>query len=160
MIAVGRKQIVPISFGSTSYIPRDTTVPLISEGGQVVQYDYTPKDTSGSSKLLIQANFWMGESSNVTNKFTGALFINDTCVHVQSHGSKEAAVDTTWFWIQHYASHSGSAVDIEIRVDRASGVQVNPQSQSTSGDTQYESGSTAYGGSISNSELIVWEITA
>jgi len=160
VIKVGRKQILPLDFGSGSGIPRDNTIPQIGEGNQVIQYDFTPKDTSGSSKLLIQANFWMAERANVTNKFAGALFINDTCVHVQAHGSKEASVDWTTFFMQHYASHSGSAVDIEIRSDGGNEVSVNPQSQSGAGDTNYTGGGSSFGGSVSNSELIVWEITA
>lgn len=159
VIQVGRKQIVPIDFGSGSRFPRDNTLPQIGEGGQVIQYDFTPKDTSGSSKLLIQANFWQGERGNVTNKFTGAIFINDTCVHVQSHGAKETA-DWTTFFMQHYASHSGSVVDIEIRCDANSNTSVNPQSQTYDGGSYYTSGASSYGGSVSTSELIVWEITA
>ena len=159
VIKVGRKQIVPIDFNSGSGIPRDNTLPQIGEGGQVIQYDFTPKDTTGSSKLLIQANFWQGERGNVTNKFTGALFINDTCVHVQSHGAKETS-DWTTFFMQHYASHSGSAVDIEIRCDAGDNISVNAQSQSGVGSTYYTQGGSSFGGSVSNSELIVWEITA
>jgi len=160
VIKVGRKQIVPVDYASGGHnFNRDNTIPLITEGSQVIQYDFTPKDTSGSSKLLIQANFWMGERGNVTNKFTGALFINNTCVHVQSHGAKEGA-DWTTFFIQHYASHSGSAVDIEIRSDSGTNISVNPQSQTAAADTYYTAGSSSFGGSVSNSELIVWEITA
>lgn len=153
-----RKQIVPVDFSGGAYIPRDNTLPQITEGGQVVQYDYVPKDISGSSKLLIQANFWMGERDNVTNKFTAALFINDTCVNVQSHGAPDSAAHFSVFYFQHYLTHSGSSADIEIRADNQSSVSVNPQSQSAVYGTLYTSGFSAYGGSVSNSELIVWEI--
>ena len=160
VIQVGRKQIVPVDFSGGATIPRDNTIPLITEGGQVIQYDYTPKDTSGSSKLLIQANFWMGERANVNNKFNTALFIDDTCVSVQSHGAEDNYTHWSAYFFQHYLTHSGSTVDVEIRADSITNVSVNPQSQSGTYGALYTSASSSFGGSVSNSELIVWEITA
>jgi hypothetical protein len=158
VIQVGRKQIVPVDFSGGVKIPRDNTLPLITEGGQVIQYNYTPKDTTGSSILLIEANFWVGETANTTNRFTAALFIDDVCVHVQSHGNKDTTADFTTFFMQHYASHSSSTVDIEVRCDNVSGISVNPQSQNLAGGSSYTSGNSSFGGSVSNSELIIWEI--
>lgn len=160
VIKVGRKQIVPLDFSGGDDIPRDNTIPLITEGGQVIQYDYTPKDTTGSSILLIQANFWMGERANVTNKFTVALFIDDTCVSVQSHGADDNTSHWSAYFFQHYLTHSGTVVDVEIRADDKTSVSVNPQMQNINYGGLYTSGSSSYGGSVSNSELIVWEITA
>lgn len=157
VIRVGRKQILPLDFTVTSIIPRDTTPPLITEGASVVQHNYTPK--MSNSSILIQANFWMGESSNVTNKFTAALFINDICVHAQSHGAKDGATtDFTTFFIQDWITHNGSTLDIEIRADSSSGISINPQSLDTTSGTLYGSGVTRFGGGLSTSELIIWEI--
>ena len=159
VIRVARKIITPIDFSVSSIIPRDTTPPLINEGGSVVQVDYTPK--MSTSSILIQANFWMGETSNVTNKFTAALFINDTCVHVQSHGAKDGAnTDFTTFFIQDWITHNGTTLDIEIRADSASGISINPQALDTTSGTLYGTGTTRFGGGLSNSELIIWEIMA
>ena len=157
VIRVARKIITPIDFTITSIIPRDTTPPQINEGGSVVQVNYTPK--MASSSILIQANFWMAETTNVINKFTAALFINDVCVHAQSHGAKDGTnPDLGVFFIQDWITHNGNTLDIEIRADSQSGISVNPQALDGTAGTLYGSGTTRFGGGLSNSELIIWEI--
>ena len=162
VVKVDRIDIDPVDFSGGAYIPRDATPPTITEGGQVIQKNYVPKLPQNQSYLLIQAHFWMGELSNSQNRFGSALFINDSCVAASVKGSSESNSDTinfTPFTYLFYHLHNGSTVDIEIRADNNNGASVNPSTISGSFNATYTSGSTAFGGGLAKSQLVIWEIS-
>ena len=61
---------------SQSNFPSDNTIPQISEGTQFFSQAYTP--STANCDLVITAHCRLGESSNVANIMTMALFINDS----------------------------------------------------------------------------------
>lgn len=145
--AIKKVQFIPIPpktlTGSTSNIPRDNTLPLITEGTQVVQSDYTP--AASSSTIFVDACFYIGESSNVANTFLSALFFNDVCVNARSVIG--AATMAQWARLQAlFSNTTGNALDIEIRCDRNSAFRINGSHQGTSSVTYVTAGSSTFGG--------------
>jgi hypothetical protein len=57
---------------TTVIIPRDNTIPQITEGGQFLSLAITPK--SATSKLLIQGNLWWASSTGASTWTQVALF--------------------------------------------------------------------------------------
>ena len=157
-----RAQVDPVDFtGTTATIPRDNTLPQITEGGQVLQYDYTP--TLSSSTIVIWSHFHMAETSNVTNAFCGALFINDTCVNVRSvTGMSESdGGDAGHIFLQtEFNNTDGSSIDIEIRSDKINNLSINPQHLSIGNATNYTAAGSSFGGAdaTNGSYLYIMEI--
>lgn len=145
--AIKKVQFIPIPpktlTGSISNIPRDNTLPLITEGTQVVQSDYTP--AASSSTIFVDACFYIGESSNVANTFLSALFFNDVCVNARSVIG--AATMAQWARLQaSFSNTTGNALDIEIRCDRNPAFRINGSHQGTSSVTYVTAGSSTFGG--------------
>lgn len=145
--ALKKIQVIPIPptsvTGSLDLIPLDNTLPLITEGFQVVQANFTPAETS--STIFVDATFRIGEDSNVVNSFTAALFFNDTCVNVRN--ILGVSNKTTWQRLQAlFTNTTGSALDIEIRCDQRSEFEINGQYFSTT-STAFDSPTTStFGG--------------
>lgn len=145
--ALKKIQFIPIPpqaiTGTTDYIPRDNTLPLITEGFQVVQANYTPAETT--STIFVDGTFYIGERSNVANVFCGVLFFNDTCVNVKSIlGANNQA---TWLRLQaSFSNTTGNALDIEIRCDQNSNFEINGQHLGTSSGTFVSNAGSAFGG--------------
>ena len=145
--AIKKVQFIPIPpktlTGSISNIPRDNTLPQITEGTQVVQSDYTP--AASSSTIFVDACFYIGESSNVANTFLSALFFNDVCVNARSVIG--AATMAQWARLQaSFSNTTGNALDIEIRCDQNSAFRINGSHQGTSSVTYVTAGSSTFGG--------------
>ena len=156
-----RVPVVPVNFSSTAFLPRDNTVPLINEGGQVLQYDYTP--ALSSSTIMIWTHFHMAEVANVGNAFAGALFVNNTCVNVRATTGMSASGDgdaAHIFLETQFSNSDGSAVDIEIRADSANNYSINPQHLSTANDAAYTVAGSSFGGTdaINGTYLFIMEI--
>jgi len=156
-----RVPVVPVNFSSTALIPRDNTIPLINEGGQVLQYDYTP--ALSSSTIMIWTHFHMAETTNVGNAFAGALFVNNTCVNVRATTgmSHDSGGDAAHLFLETQFSNSdGSAVDIEIRTDSVNTFSINPQHLSTANDQSYTVAGSSFGGTdaINGTYLFIMEI--
>ena len=156
-----RVPVVPVNFSSTALIPRDNTIPLINEGGQVLQYDYTP--ALSSSTIMIWTHFHMAETTNVGNAFAGALFVNNTCVNVRATTGMSASGDgdaAHIFLETQFSNSDGSAVDIEIRADSANNYSINPQHLSTANDAAYTVAGSSFGGTdaINGTYLFIMEI--
>ena len=156
-----RVPVVPVNFSSTALIPRDNTIPLINEGGQVLQYDYTP--ALSSSTIMIWTHFHMAETTNVGNAFAGALFVNNTCVNVRATTgmSHDSGGDAAHLFLETQFSNSdGSAVDIEIRTDSLNTFSINPQHLSTANDQSYTVAGSSFGGTdaINGTYLFIMEI--
>ena len=145
--AVKKVQFIPIPpktlTGSISNIPRDNTLPQITEGTQVVQSDYTP--AASSSTIFVDACFYIGENSNVANTFVSALFFNDACVNARSVIG--AATMAQWCRLQaSFSNSTGNALDIEIRCDNNSAFRINGSHLGTSSTTYVTAGSSSFGG--------------
>tara|TARA_R110000822_G_scaffold51308_1_gene133464 strand:- start:747 stop:1571 length:825 start_codon:yes stop_codon:yes gene_type:complete len=156
-----RVPVVPVNFTTTAFLPRDNTVPLINEGGQVLQYDYTP--ALSSSTIMIWTHFHMAEVANVGNAFAGALFVNNTCVNVRATTGMSASGDgdaAHIFLETQFSNSDGSAVDIEIRADSANNYSINPQHLSTANDAAYTVAGSSFGGTdaINGTYLFIMEI--
>jgi hypothetical protein len=154
--AIKKMELIPIIpktlTGSISNIPRDNTLPQITEGVQVVQSNYTP--AASSSTIFVDACFYIGESSNVANTFGGALFFNDTCVNAKIvMGAGNMAQ-----WIRLQASFSntnGNALDIEVRCDNNSAFRINGSHLGTSSTTFVTAASSCFGGSNSVNQTFI-----
>ena len=147
---ITRVEIPYKALANDGVIPRDNTLPQISEGAQAFQYDYTPAKTS--STIIVEAYIVLGERSNVLNTTAAALFFNDTCVNVRamqgmSHdGNGDGAVH---YMSAEFDNTDGSDLDIEIRADGVTNLAVNPQMLTTSNSANYSAGSISFGGATS-----------
>ena len=154
--ALKKIQFIPIPpktiTGSTSIIPRDNTVPLITEGHLVVQADYTPAETT--STIFVDAFFHVGERSNVANTFAGALFLNDTCVNARCIlGRNNQAVQLK---LQaSFANTTGNALDIEVRCDQNSYFEINGSNLGTGSTTYTSAASSAFGGTDAMNQTFI-----
>jgi len=145
--ALKKTQIIPIPpqaiTGSAGNIPRDNTLPLITEGHQIVQANYTPAETT--STIFADATFYIGERTNVANVFASALFFNDTCVNVRS--ILGVGNQATWVRLQaSFSNTTGNALDIEIRCDENSAFEINGQHLGTASTTYVSNAGSAFGG--------------
>jgi len=144
---IKKQQFIPVPpktiTGSTTRIPRDNTLPLITEGHLVVQADYTPAATT--STIFVEAYFHIGERSNVENTFAGALFFNDVCVNAKSILGRNTQA------IHHilqasFSNTTGNVLDIEVRCDQHSEFEINGSAQGTSSTTFTSAASGCFGG--------------
>jgi hypothetical protein len=142
--------------GSSGNIPRDNTLPLITEGHQVVQANYTPAETT--STIFADATFYIGEESNVANVFLSALFFNDTCVNARAVlGAGNIA---QWARLQaSFSNSTGNALDIEIRCDENAAFEINGSHLGTSAGTFVSNAGSAFGGTdaVNQSYICVYE---
>ena len=132
--------------GGSAEIPIDNTLPLIGEGQQVIQHDYTP--VSSSSTIFVHAYFIIAESTNARNSHQSALFFNDACVNARAFfanpsgegGMAHMSLQAT------FSNSSTSALDIEIRVSQSSTANtINGQSLNA-GAGNFTVGSSSFGG--------------
>ena len=154
--ALKKIQFIPIPpktiTGSTSDIPRDNTVPLITEGHLVVQADYTPAETT--STIFVEAYFHVGERSNVANTFAGALFFNDTCVNARCIlGRNNQAAQL--LLQASFANTTGNALDIEVRCDQNANYEINGHNLGTSSTTFTSAASGAFGGTDAMNQTFI-----
>tara|TARA_Y100001972_G_scaffold125977_1_gene178495 strand:- start:116 stop:676 length:561 start_codon:yes stop_codon:yes gene_type:complete len=142
-----KQQFIPIPpktiTGATVRIPRDNTLPLITEGHLVVQADYTPAATQ--STIFVEAYFHIGERENVENTFLGALFFNDICVNAKSILGRNTQA------IHHilqasFSNTTGNDLDIEVRCDQHAKFEINGSAQGTSSTTFTSAASGCFGG--------------
>jgi hypothetical protein len=127
-------------------IPRDNTLPVITDGGRLLQYDYTPALTT--STIIIEAFFHCGEVSNVVNTACGALFLNDACKNVRSVvGHRTGNGDAADIYLQAtFENTTGSSLDIEIRVDDMNNFRINSQYLSIGSTDNYTDAGNSFGG--------------
>ena len=143
---ITRVQIDPKFMTGSSHIPRDNTLPVITDGGRLLQYDYTPILTT--STIIIEAFFHCGEVANVTNTACGALFLNDVCKNVRSVvGHRTGNGDGADIYLQAiFENTTGNSVDIEIRVDDINNFRINSQYLSTGSTDNYTDAGNSFGG--------------
>lgn len=158
---ITRIEIPPKALAHDGTIPRDNTLPLITEGAQAFQYDYTPAKTA--STVIVEAYLVLGEVSNVGNAFMAALFINDTCVNVRAMQgmSNDGNGDTGVFYVSAQVSNTdGSNIDIEIRADGITDLHVNPQLLSIQNTQHFTASSSSFGGATTTNctHMMITEI--
>jgi len=156
-----RVLIPPKTFSPTTLnaIPRDNTVPQISEGASYFQHNYTPKLTN--STIVVTASMHIGETLNTINVFASALFFNDSCVNVRATNSSAGNGDRGQHELSGtFSNTDGSVLDIEIRGDEYYKISLNSQLLSTGSSQNYTDASSCFGGtdSINGSCLTIVEI--
>jgi|9_EtaG_2_1085328.scaffolds.fasta_scaffold00224_15 hypothetical protein len=147
---ITRIEIPPKALANDGTIPRDNTLPLITEGAQAFQHDFTPTKTT--STIIVEVYLVLGEVANVGNSYMAALFINDTCVNVRAMTgmSNDGNGDNGVYYMSAEVNNTdGSAIDIEIRADGVTSLHVNPQLLSTGNSQNFTAGSSSFGGATS-----------
>lgn len=66
----------------TTILPNDNTIPQQTEGNEIITASITPK--SATSRLLVTASVFCGETTNVTSSLAGALFRDSTSDAISS----------------------------------------------------------------------------
>lgn len=80
-IPPGLQQVVTGTFGTlttNAVIPYDNTIPLITEGTEVFNVVYTPKNAN--SRISIRIQLFVAHTATTQRFITGALFNNTTCI--------------------------------------------------------------------------------
>lgn len=83
------KQVVVVTNNTfattTSAIPNDNTIPQITEGGALMTASITP--TNVNSRIEVEVRVWGGESTNTSEGFIVALFINANASAIAAGGA-------------------------------------------------------------------------
>lgn len=131
--------------GAGSIIPVDDTIPLVTEGAQIISVSLTPKTTT--NKLRV---WFLGQATaaTVANIMT-ALFVGSTCIDAQyiQPAAADAALDIGM--VAEFSPASVAAQTIQVRI----GIQIAATVVRLNGT----SAARLFGGA-SNATLIVEEI--
>jgi hypothetical protein len=142
--------------GGANYIPRDNTLPQITEGAQVIQYDYTPVATT--STIFVSAYFIIGETANHINAHQAAMFFNDTCINARglyANPSGDGGSNHVYLY-GSFTNTTGNDLDIEIRASQAASNALTINGQHLSASTgNLTVGTSAFGGANATSATYI-----
>lgn len=142
--------------GGANYIPRDNTLPQITEGAQVVQYDYTPVATT--STIFVSAYFIIGETANHINAHQAAMFFNDTCINARGLYAVPSGDGGSahMYLYGSFTNTTGNDLDIEIRASQAASNALTINGQHLSAGTgNLTVGTSAFGGANATSATYI-----
>jgi hypothetical protein len=103
----------------TAVIPFDNTIPLISEGTEILSISYTPKKVG--STIIVRATAVGSSSSAVAGQATVAMFAESTCIATGKLSQANSyTMDTTALSSKHTPT-SLSPVNFSVRAGPGSG---------------------------------------
>ena len=139
---------------TTSVIANDSSVPLVSEGGEILSLSFTP--TSATSDLFIFVHAFGNEDSNVADAIAVPLFKGSTHLQTGFISARSGPGDsgTAWgqcFYVCKHSPASTSAQTYSVRIGlNASGTCESLGTSTTISNSTY--GSTVY------NSMVIYEV--
>lgn len=139
---------------TTSIIPSDSSVPLVSEGGEILSLSFTP--TSATSDLFIFVHAFGNEDSNVADNIAVPLFKGSTHLQTGYISARSGPGDSGLAWGQcsYVCKHSPASTSAQTYSVR---IGLNAAGTCESLGTSTTINNSTYSSTVYNS-MVIYEV--